>query len=285
MYNLIPQDYLLRHINLALEEDIKDGDHSSLACISKETINKAKLIAKQKGIICGIEIARKVFELVDKDISFTALMNDGDKINQGDIIFRVEGSARSILTAERTALNYMQRLSGIATSTNEYVSIISSTNAKLLDTRKTTPAMRLFEKYAVKVGGGFNHRIGLYDMIMLKDNHIDFAGGISKAIHKTKEYLKGLNKKLKIEIEVRSLKELEEVLSIGGVDRIMLDNFTPELLIEAVKRIGGLYETEASGGINKDTILSFAKTGVDYISVGSLTHQIKSLDLSLVADY
>ncbi len=284
MYYLIPHDYLLRHINLALEEDIKDGDHSSLACISKETLNKAKLIAKQEGIICGIDIAKKVYAMVDSSIKFTALMKDGDKIKKGDIIFKVEGSAIGILTSERTALNYMQRLSGIATSTNEYVQIIKGTNAKLLDTRKTTPSMRLFEKYAVKVGGGFNHRIGLYDMIMLKDNHIDFAGGISKAIGKTKEYLKSLNKDLKIEIEVRSLKELDEVLSIGGVDRIMLDNFTPELLSEAVKIINSRYETEASGGINKDTILSFAKTGVDFISVGSLTHQIKSLDLSLVAE-
>jgi nicotinate-nucleotide pyrophosphorylase (carboxylating) len=284
MYDLIPHDYLLRHINLALEEDIKDGDHSSLACISKETLNKAKLIAKQEGIICGIDIAKKVYAMVDSSIKFTALMKDGDKIKKGDIVFKVEGSAIGILTSERTALNYMQRLSGIATSTNEYVQIIKGTNAKLLDTRKTTPSMRLFEKYAVKVGGGFNHRIGLYDMIMLKDNHIDFAGGISKAIGKTKEYLKSLNKDLKIEIEVRSLKELDEVLSIGGVDRIMLDNFTPELLSEAVKIINSRYETEASGGINKDTILSFAKTGVDFISVGSLTHQIKSLDLSLVAE-
>jgi nicotinate-nucleotide pyrophosphorylase (carboxylating) len=284
MYDLIPHDYLLRHINLALEEDIKDGDHSSLACISKGTLNKAKLIAKQEGIICGIDIAKKVYAMVDSSIKFTALMKDGDKIKKGDIVFKVEGSAIGILTSERTALNYMQRLSGIATSTNEYVQIIKGTNAKLLDTRKTTPSMRLFEKYAVKVGGGFNHRIGLYDMIMLKDNHIDFAGGISKAIGKTKEYLKSLNKDLKIEIEVRSLKELDEVLSIGGVDRIMLDNFTPELLSEAVKIINSRYETEASGGINKDTILSFAKTGVDFISVGSLTHQIKSLDLSLVAE-
>ncbi|MDX9797966.1 MAG: carboxylating nicotinate-nucleotide diphosphorylase, partial [Bacteroidales bacterium] len=184
----------------------------------------------------------------------------------------------------RTALNYMQRLSGIATSTNEYVELIKGTKTKLLDTRKTTPSMRLFEKYAVKVGGGYNHRIGLYDMIMLKDNHVDFAGGIENAIMKTREYLKEKKKELKIEIEVRSMEELERVLKIGGVDRIMLDNFTPELLMKAVERIGGRYETEGSGGINKETILSFAKTGVDFISVGALTHQIKSLDLSLVAD-
>ncbi|MDD4702913.1 MAG: carboxylating nicotinate-nucleotide diphosphorylase [Bacteroidales bacterium] len=284
MYDLIPKEYLLKHIELSLSEDIGDGDHSSLACISKNETNKAKLVAKEEGIICGIDIAREVYALVDKSIKFTAMMKDGDRIKKGDIIFRVEGSAIGILTSERTALNYMQRLSGIATSTNEYVELIKGTRTKLLDTRKTTPSMRLFEKYAVKVGGGYNHRIGLYDMIMLKDNHVDFAGGIENAIMKTREYLKEKKKELKIEIEVRSMEELERVLKIGGVDRIMLDNFTPELLMKAVERIGGRYETEGSGGINKETILSFAKTGVDFISVGALTHQIKSLDLSLVAD-
>ncbi len=284
MYDLIPKEYLLKHIELSLSEDIGDGDHSSLACISKSETNKAKLVAKQEGIICGIDIAREVYALVDKSIKFTAMMKDGDRIKKGDIVFRVEGSAIGILTSERTALNYMQRLSGIATSTNEYVELIKGTRTKLLDTRKTTPSMRLFEKYAVKVGGGYNHRIGLYDMIMLKDNHIDFAGGVENAITKTKEYLKNLGKELKIEVEVRSLEELERVLKIGGVNRIMLDNFTPELLQKAIERIGGKYETESSGGINKDTILNFAKTGVDFISVGALTHQIKSLDLSLIAE-
>lgn len=283
MYDLIPKEYLLKHIELSLSEDIGDGDHSSLACISKNETNKAKLVAKEEGIICGIDIAREVYALVDKSIKFTAMMKDGDRIKKGDIIFRVEGSAIGILTSERTALNYMQRLSGIATSTNEYVELIKGTRTKLLDTRKTTPSMRLFEKYAVKVGGGYNHRIGLYDMIMLKDNHIDFAGGVENAITKTKEYLKNVGKELKIEVEVRSMEELERVLKIGGIDRIMLDNFTPELLQKAIERIGGKYETESSGGINKDTILNFAKTGVDFISVGALTHQIKSLDLSLVA--
>ena len=283
MYDLIPKEYLLKHIELSLSEDIGDGDHSSLACISKSETNKAKLVAKEEGIICGIDIAREVYALVDKSIKFTAMMKDGDRIKKGDIIFRVEGSAIGILTSERTALNYMQRLSGIATSTNEYVELIKGTGTKLLDTRKTTPSMRLFEKYAVKVGGGYNHRIGLYDMIMLKDNHIDFAGGVENAITKTKEYLKNLGKELKIEVEVRSMEELERVLKIGGINRIMLDNFTPELLQKAIERIGGKYETESSGGINKDTILNFAKTGVDFISVGALTHQIKSLDLSLVA--
>lgn len=283
MYDLIPKEYLFKHIELSLSEDIGDGDHSSLACISKTETNKAKLVAKEEGIICGIDIAREVYALVDKSIKFTAMMKDGDRIKKGDIIFRVEGSAIGILTSERTALNYMQRLSGIATSTNEYVELIKGTGTKLLDTRKTTPSMRLFEKYAVKVGGGYNHRIGLYDMIMLKDNHIDFAGGVENAITKTKEYLKNVGKELKIEVEVRSMEELERVLKIGGINRIMLDNFTPELLQKAIERIGGKYETESSGGINKETILSFAKTGVDFISVGALTHQIKSLDLSLVA--
>ncbi len=284
MYSIIPEQYLLNHIKLALEEDVRDGDHSSLACISKTTTDKAKLVVKQDGIICGIEIAKRVYSLVDNTIVFTPLMQDGDRISRGDIVFRVEGPAIGILTAERTALNYMQRLSGIATTTNQYVEIIKGTNAKLLDTRKTTPSMRLFEKYAVKVGGGYNHRIGLFDMIMLKDNHIDFAGGIEQAIRKSRQYLRDINKDLKIEIEVRSMEELQKVMSVGQVDRIMLDNFTPKLTLEALKLIGGKYETESSGGINEDTILSFAKTGVDYISVGSLTHQIKSLDLSLVAD-
>lgn len=284
MYNLITEEYLVQHITFALVEDVGDGDHSSIACISKNTIDKAKLVAKQDGIICGIEIARKVYSLVDDKIIFTPFLKDGDKIKKGDIIFTVEGPAIGILTAERTALNYMQRLSGIATSTNEYVEIIKGTNTKLLDTRKTTPSMRLFEKYAVKIGGGYNHRIGLYDMIMLKDNHIDFAGGIKEAITKTKEYLKIIGKDLKIEIEVRSMEELEQVMKIGEVDRIMLDNFTPEKLTKAIERIDKRYETESSGGITKETILSYANSGVDYISVGSLTHQIKSLDLSLVAD-
>lgn len=284
MYSIIPEQYLLNHIKLALEEDVRDGDHSSLACISKTTTDKAKLVVKQDGVICGIEIAKRVYSLVDNTIVFTPLMHDGDRISRGDIVFRVEGPAIGILTAERTALNYMQRLSGIATTTNQYVEIIKGTNAKLLDTRKTTPSMRLFEKYAVKVGGGYNHRIGLFDMIMLKDNHIDFAGGIEQAIRKSRQYLRDINKDLKIEIEVRSMEELQKVMSVGQVDRIMLDNFTPKLTLEALKLIGGKYETESSGGINEDTILSFAKTGVDYISVGSLTHQIKSLDLSLVAD-
>lgn len=284
MNSLIPNEYLERHIALALEEDVREGDHSSLSCIDEDKIDKAKLVAKQEGIICGIDIAKKVYEMVDKRIIFTPILEDGDRIEKGDIIFRVEGPAIGILTAERTALNYLQRLSGIATITNEYVNLISQTRTRLLDTRKTTPSLRLFEKYAVKVGGGYNHRIGLYDMIMLKDNHVDFAGGIKQAILRANNYLKAKNLSLKIEIEVRNMDELDEVLENGGIDRIMLDNFTPELLSQAIKKINHRFETESSGGITKQTILSFARTGVDYISVGALTHQIQSLDLSLIAD-
>lgn len=284
MNSLIPNEYLERHIALALEEDVREGDHSSLSCIDEDKIDRAKLVAKQEGIICGIDIAKKVYEMVDQRIIFTPIMEDGDRIEKGDIIFRVEGPAIGILTAERTALNYLQRLSGIATLTNEYVNLISQTRTRLLDTRKTTPSLRLFEKYAVKVGGGYNHRIGLYDMIMLKDNHVDFAGGIKQAILRANNYLKSKNLSLKIEIEVRNMDELDEVLENGGIDRIMLDNFTPELLSQAIKKINHRFETESSGGITKQTILSFARTGVDYISVGALTHQIQSLDLSLIAD-
>lgn len=284
MNSLIPNEYLERHIALALEEDVREGDHSSLSCIDEDKIDRAKLVAKQEGIICGIDIAKKVYEMVDKRIIFTPILEDGDRIEKGDIIFRVEGPAIGILTAERTALNYLQRLSGIATITNEYVNLISQTRTRLLDTRKTTPSLRLFEKYAVKVGGGYNHRIGLYDMIMLKDNHVDFAGGIKQAILRASNYLKAKNLSLKIEIEVRNMDELDEVLENGGIDRIMLDNFTPELLSQAIKKINHRFETESSGGITKQTILSFARTGVDYISVGALTHQIQSLDLSLIAD-
>ena len=267
----------------ALREDIGDGDHSTLACIPSDYQGKAQMVAKAEGIICGIEVGKRVFELVDPNTQVTTLLKDGDKIKKGDLIMIVEGASGSILTAERTALNFMQRLSGIATQTNYMVGMLEGLHTRRLDTRKTTPNMRLLEKYAVKTGGGTNHRIGLYDMIMLKDNHIDFAGGIPQAIQRTHEYLKAKGKDLKIEIEVRNMDELEEVMTVGGVHRIMLDNFTPELLKQAVERIGGKYETEASGGITQDTLRSFAQTGVDFISVGALTHHIKSLDISLVS--
>lgn len=267
----------------ALREDIGDGDHSTLACIPHQYKGKAKMEAKADGIICGIEVGKRVFELVDSETKVTPLMKDGDRIKKGDLIMTVEGSSASILTAERTALNFMQRLSGIASQTNYMVGMLEGLHTRLLDTRKTTPNMRLLEKYAVKTGGGTNHRIGLYDMIMLKDNHIDFAGGIPQAIERTHQYLKEKGKDLKIEIEVRNMDELEEVLKIGGVHRIMLDNFGPEMLKTAVERIAGKYETEASGGITQETLRKYAETGVDFISVGALTHHIKSLDISLVS--
>ncbi len=275
-------DNLDELITMALREDIGDGDHSTLACIPPDAVGTAKMVAKQDGILCGAEVGRRVFEIVDNSLKVCLLKHDGDAVAKGDIIMTVEGHSGSILTAERTALNYMQRLSGIATETHRMVAMLNGLNTKLLDTRKTTPNMRLLEKYAVHCGGGTNHRIGLYDMVMLKDNHIDFAGGIEAAIDRTRNYLKAKGKDLRIEIEVRDLDELQRVLDHGGVDRIMLDNFTPELLAEAVKRIGGRYETEASGGITEATLRRYAETGVDFISVGALTHHIKSLDISLV---
>ena len=278
------EQYIEQHILSALKEDVGEGDYSSLACIPSTERGKAKLVAKQACVVCGMDIACKVFELTDKDIVFTPLMKDGQKAEKGDVLFRVEGSAASILTAERTALNYMQRLSGIASTTAEYVNLIKGTSTRLLDTRKTTPCMRLLEKYAVKTGGGTNHRIGLYDMIMLKDNHIDFAGGIENAIDKTLHYLKENHLELKIEIEVRDLDELRRVLAHGGVNRIMLDNFSVEDARKAVELIAQRYETESSGGITAENILSYARCGVDYISVGALTHHIKSVDLSLLTD-
>ncbi len=275
---------VISHIQNALREDVGEADHSSLSCIEFGTKDKAKLIAKQDCIICGIDVAKWVYQIVDDKVKFTALKKDGDKVKKGEIIFRVEGEAISILTAERTALNYMQRLSAISTRTNYYQSLVEGTNAKLLDTRKTTPTMRVLEKYAVKTGGGTNHRFGLYDMIMLKDNHIDFAGGITQAINKVRKYLSERSLNLKIEVEVRDFLELQEVLERGEIDRIMLDNFSVEDTKKAVEIINHKYEVESSGGINETTILDYAKTGVDYISVGSLTHKINSIDLSLIAE-
>ena len=266
----------------ALHEDIGEGDHSTLACISPENTGEARMIAKDSGIICGIPVGKRVFELVNPDLVVTTFKTDGDTVAKGDLILTVKGSSASILTAERTALNFMQRMSGIATQTHVLTEMLSGMHTKLLDTRTTTPNLRRFEKYAVKTGGGENHRFGLYDMIMLKDNHIDFAGGIKEAIVKTNEYLKAKGMDLKIEIEVRNIDELRQVLAVGNVHRIMLDNFTPELLKEAVSIIGGRYETEASGGITEKTLLQYAESGVDFISMGALTHHIKSLDISLV---
>ena len=269
-------------IRMALREDVGDGDHSTLACIPPQAQGTARMVAKQDGVICGMEVGEKVFHLVDPALRVETLVKDGDAVHKGDEVMHVTGSSASILTAERTVLNYMQRLSGVATQTRHMVSLLEGLSTQLLDTRKTTPNMRLLEKYAVHCGGGTNHRIGLYDMIMLKDNHIDFAGGIEAAIDRTHDYLTRTGRQLRIEIEVRSLDELDRVLQHGGVDRIMLDNFDIPTLREAVRRIDHRYETEASGGITEETLRSYAETGVDFISVGALTHHIKSLDLSLV---
>ena len=270
-------------IHKALEEDLGDGDHSSLSTIPRGSMGNARLIAKEAGIIAGLRVAEKVYKAVDEQTIFKAFVKDGDEVKVGDVIFEVHGKSISILSAERLALNFMQRMSGVATTTKKYVNIIKGTPTTLLDTRKTTPLMRELEKEAVKLGGGDNHRMGLFDMIMIKDNHIDFAGGIPQAINACNKYLKDHHKDLKIEIEVRNFDELNEVMETGHIDRIMLDNFPPEELRKALKIIDGKYETEASGSITIDTIRAFAETGVDFISVGALTHHIKSLDLSLKA--
>lgn len=267
----------------AFAEDLGDGDHTSLACIDADKAGKAKLLVKEKGIIAGVELAKKIFDFADKNLVVQVFINDGTEINPGDIVLEVSGSELSILRSERLVLNFMQRMSGIATATYYLNQLIKHTNAKLLDTRKTTPLLRELEKMAVKIGGGKNHRFGLYDMILLKDNHIDFCGGITKAIEKTHQYLKEKNKNLKIEVEARSLQDVKEILTLGGIQRIMLDNFTAGKLKEAVELINGKFETEASGGINETNIRAYAETGVDFISVGALTHHIKSLDLSLKA--
>ncbi|MBR0077808.1 MAG: carboxylating nicotinate-nucleotide diphosphorylase [Bacteroidales bacterium] len=268
-------------IRQSILEDVGDGDHSSLSCIDKSHQGSMQLLVKEDGIIAGIEVAKEVLAIIDPEIKMEQFLHDGDSVRKGDIAFILTGSVQSMLTAERTVLNFMQRMSGIATETHRYVKMVEGTKATILDTRKTTPNMRYFEKYAVKVGGAENHRFGLFDMIMLKDNHIDFAGGIEQAIDRARNYLKEKNLNLKIEIETRSLNDVRRVMAHGGVDRIMLDNFTPDLIREAVKIIGGKYETEASGGITDQTLRQYAETGVDYISVGALTHHIKSLDLSL----
>lgn len=268
-------------IRQSILEDVGDGDHSSLACIDKSNLGKMKLLVKQDGILCGVEVAKQVLKIVDPAIEMTQFMHDGDAIRKGDIVFTIAGPVQSMLTAERTILNFMQRMSGIATSSHHYAQMVEGTHTTILDTRKTTPNMRIFEKYAVKVGGSSNHRFGLFDMVMLKDNHIDFAGGIEQAIDKTHDYLKQKGLNLKIEVETRSLDDVRRVLAHGGVDRIMLDNFSVEQCREAVKVISGKCETEASGGITDQTLRAYAETGVDFISVGALTHHINSLDLSL----
>lgn len=270
-------------IKIAIAEDLGDGDHTSLSTIPADAQGKARLIIKQDGILAGINVALEIFKIIDKDIKVNLLLNDGAKVKKGDIAFTVEGRVISILQAERLVLNFMQRLSGVATQTHIYAEKIADLKTKVLDTRKTTPGMRLLEKEAVKIGGGCNHRIGLFDMILIKDNHVDFAGGIKNAILAAQNYCKQKGKNLDIEIETRNFDEIRQVLEIGGVRRIMLDNFNVEDTKKAVEMIGGRFETESSGGITLDNLRDYALAGVDFISVGALTHQIKSLDMSLKA--
>lgn len=267
----------------AIREDVGDGDHSSLACIPNTAQGKAKLLVKDEGIIAGVAFAKMIFNYVDANLQMEVLINDGETVTQGDVVFLVSGSSQSILKAERLVLNAMQRMSAIATKTKQFVTLLQGTNAKILDTRKTTPGIRAIEKWAVKIGGGENHRFALYDMIMLKDNHIDFAGGISQAIAKTKNYLTENNKELKIIVEARDLNEVQQILDAGGVYRILLDNFDYETTRKAVQLIGNQSLTESSGNINEKTIRSYAECGVNYISSGALTHSIYNMDLSLKA--
>ncbi len=275
--------YTDKLIEIAIAEDIGDGDHTSLSCIPATAQGKVKLLVKEQGILSGVEITKKILKKIDPDLKIEVFINDGEKINVGDIAFEISGKTISILQAERLLLNFMQRMSGIATQTSIYADKIKDLKTKVLDTRKTTPGLREIEKQAVKTGGGMNHRMGLYDMIMLKDNHVDFAGGIKNAINSANKYIEKNNKNIKIEIEVRNFDELNQVLETGNVHRIMLDNFTVEDTKKAVDLISGRYETESSGGITLETLREYALCGVDFISIGALTHQIKSLDLSLKA--
>ncbi len=270
-------------LDLAFAEDIGDGDHTTLCCIPDTQMGKAKLLIKEEGILAGVEIAKRVFAKFDPDLKMEQLLEDGAHVKPGDIAFYVSGKERSLLQTERIVLNIMQRMSGIATQTNKYAKEIEDLHTKVIDTRKTTPGLRILEKKAVKIGGGGNHRIGLFDMILLKDNHIDFAGGIENAVSNAKRYLKEKGKNIKIEVEVRNLDELDQVLRIGGVDRIMLDNFDTDTTRKAVEIINGRCETESSGGITFKTLRSYAECGVDFISVGALTHSVKGLDMSLKA--
>jgi nicotinate-nucleotide pyrophosphorylase (carboxylating) len=276
-------EYLEPFIINALKEDVGDGDHSSQSCIPADAEGKVQLLVKESGVLAGVDVAFEIFRYLQPDIEISPLLGDGTLVQPGDVAFTVRGKTLTLLKAERLVLNIMQRMSGIATQTREYVQLVDGLNTKILDTRKTTPGMRFLEKAAVKIGGGENHRMGLYDMVMLKDNHVDFAGGIKKAIKTAQKYLKNIGKDLKIEIEVRNMDELQQVLNTGGVHRIMLDNFDTGTTRQAVELINGKYETESSGGITKETLRSYAECGVDYISIGALTHQIKSLDMSLKA--
>jgi len=282
---MINKDLFNAFLETTLKEDLGDGDHSSLACIPADATGKAQLLIKDEGLIAGLEITSFIFERIDPGISIEFFLQDGDRIKPGDIGFMVSGTIQSILKSERIVLNVLQRMSGIATQTDRYVAEIKDLHTKILDTRKTTPGMRILDKEAVRIGGGENHRMGLYDMIMLKDNHIDFAGGITQAIMKTNEYLDRMGKELRIEVEARGLEDVREIMQAGNIQRIMLDNFSVADTLRAVELIKGRYETESSGKITLDNLREYAACGVDYISVGALTHQIKSLDLSLKASY
>ena len=271
-------------LDLAFAEDLGDGDHTTLSTIPADAMGRSRLIIKEKGILAGVDIAEKVLHKVDPSIKMEVFIHDGAEVNPGDVAFTAEGPVRSLLVAERTMLNIMQRMSGVATMTRRYQDQLAGLNTRVLDTRKTTPGMRMLEKEAVRIGGGTNHRIGLFDMILIKDNHEDFAGGIEQAVARAKEYCKAIGKEdLKIEVECRTLDDIRNVLEIGGVDRIMFDNFTPELTREAVKLVGGKVETESSGGITFETLRAYGETGVDFISVGALTHSVKGLDMSFKA--
>ena len=279
----VKEELIEKLIELSFAEDIGDGDHTTLSSIPEDAMGENILIIKEDGVLAGVEMAKRIFAHFDKELQVEVLMEDGTEVKKGDIAMRVSGKVRSLLQTERLMLNVMQRMSGIATMTRKYVKQLEGTNTRVLDTRKTTPGMRIMEKEAVKIGGGVNHRIGLFDMILLKDNHVDFAGGIEQAITRAKEYCKAKGKDLKIEIEVRTFDELQQVLDLGGVDRIMFDNFDTEATRKAVEMVAGRFETESSGGITFDTLRDYALCGVDYISVGALTHSVKGLDMSFKA--
>lgn len=284
--DFLKKEEILKIVDNALNEDIGDGDHTSLATVPENAKGKAQLIVKEDGILAGVELAEIIFHRLDPSLTLEILIRDGEAVKKGQIVLHIEGSSRSILSAERLVLNFMQRMSGIATKTHELAKLIKHTHAQLLDTRKTTPGIRLMEKWAVKIGGGSNHRFALYDMIMIKDNHVDYAGGIPQAIERANSYLKEKGKQLKIEIETRNIDEVKQVIACGNVDRIMLDNFSPSQIVEALALIDqSVYETEASGGISEETIVAYAETGVDFISSGAITHSYKSLDLSLKAEF
>ena len=279
----VKDELIDRLIDLAFAEDIGDGDHTTLSTIPADAMGKNMVLIKEDGVVAGIEMAQRIFKRFDPTMECEVLIEDGAEVKKGDIVMYVTGSVRSLLQTERLMLNVMQRMSGIATMTRKYVRQLEGTKTRVLDTRKTTPGMRILEKEAVRIGGGVNHRIGLFDMILIKDNHVDFAGGIEQAVARAKEYCKNCGKELKIEVEVRSLEDLQKVLDMGGIHRIMFDNFSPEKTKQAVEMVAGRFETESSGGITFETLRDYALCGVDFISVGALTHSVKGLDISFKA--